>query len=192
MKIITTPSVLGFVAGFIAFPLIVWAGAYAYFKLAYDDFDAGSGGGLRPPELPSAEQVSLDWTLRNLDGNEVSLRELAGGKVVFLNFWATWCGPCVAELPSIERLYGQFGNEVTFVCVSNEQAATLKQFLEARKYSLPFFISAAQPPPELNEAAIPATFIISPEGKILFKHVGGADWAHESVVAFLSQALGQD
>jgi len=54
---------------------------------------------------------------------------------------------------------------------------------------MPVFVTDADPPRELHEAAIPATFIIAPGGKILLKHVGGADWAHESVVAFLQDKL---
>jgi len=188
MKIFSKASVLGFIVGFIAFPLILWGGAYVYFKIAYSYFEGG-GAGLDPPDLPAEAGVSLDWTVKTLDGVEVNLKDHAGGKALFLNFWATWCGPCVAELPSIEKLYSQFGNDVVFVCVSNEQAATIKKFLEVRKFSCPFFVAAADPPKELNTTAIPATFIISPEGKILLKHMGGADWGHESVVAFLKEAL---
>ncbi len=191
MKIINKSSVLGFVIGFIAFPILLWGGAYVYIKVASDGFGAGAGGGLRPPELPGEHTASLDWTVKTLDGAEINLGEHARGKTLFLNFWATWCGPCVAEMPAIEKLHSEFGSDVAFVCVSNEQAVTLKKFMDDRKFSFPVFVASADPPRELNEAAIPATFIISPEGKILLKHVGGADWAHESVVAFLREKLGR-
>jgi len=129
--------------------------------------------------------------VKTLDGVEVNLAEHARGKTLFLNFWATWCGPCVAEMPSIEKLFGEFGSAMVFVCVSNEQVETLKNFMGEKKFSVPVFIPSGDPPRELNESAIPATFIIAPGGKILLKHVGGADWAHESVAAFLREQLGR-
>lgn len=189
MKVLNKSSVLGFILGFIAFPVIFSGGAYLYYKIAFGDFDSSGVGGLEPPELPGEHVASLDWTVKTLDGAEVNLAEHASGKTLFLNFWATWCGPCVAELASIEKLHSQLGSDMAFVCVSNEQAATLKKFMDDRKLSIPVFVAHADPPRELNESAIPATFIIAPDGKILLKHVGGADWAHESVVAFLREKL---
>jgi len=129
MKIINTSSVLGFIVGFIAFPLLLWGGAFLYVTFALDGFDFGGGGGLRPPELPGEHIASLDWTVKTLDGTVVNLAEHAGDKTLFLNFWATWCGPCVAEMPSIEKLYSQFGSDMAFVCVSGEQAETIKKFM---------------------------------------------------------------
>jgi len=191
MKIVTTSSALGFVVGFIAFPLLLWGGLYLYFHFAFSGADAARGGGLEPPELPVETSVNLDWTVQSLDGAEVNLGDYARGKTLFLNFWATWCSPCVAELPSIEKLYSQFGGEVAFVCVAQEQADMLKKFLAGKNYSFPVFVAGTNPPEALNTTAIPATFIISPEGRILLKHMGGADWAHESVVAFLKGKLGR-
>lgn len=187
MKIISKASVAGFIIGFICFPIIVFGGGYVYFYFGSNSFDGG--GGLRPPELPAEPVVNLDWTIKSLDGTEVNLRDYAQGKTIFLNFWATWCGPCVAEMPSIDALFAQFGDRVAFVCVSQENAETLTKFMQVRKYSVPVFYADTLPPPELNATAIPATFIISSEGKILLKHMGGADWAHESVIAFLRDNL---
>ena len=187
MKIISKASVAGFIIGFICFPVIVFGGAYVYVQLSSGGF--GGGGGLSPPELPAETSVSLDWKVKTLDGAEVNLGDYAQGKTIFLNFWATWCPPCVAEMPSIDALYSQFGDTIAFVCVSQENAATLKKFIEEKKYSVPVFYAETPSPPELNAAALPSTFIIAPDGKILLKHVGGADWAHESVVAFLREKL---
>lgn len=187
MKIISKASVAGFIIGFICFPVLLWGGTYLYFNFAFDGFDGG--GSLSPPELPVESGVNLDWTVKTLDGVEVNLRDHARDKTLFLNFWATWCGPCVAELPSIEKLYSQFGSDIAFVCVSQENAETLKKFIEGKKYTVPVFYTDTIPPAELNAAALPSTFIIAPDGKILLKHVGGADWSHESVVAFLREKL---
>jgi len=80
---------------------------------------------------------------------------------------------------------------MAFVCVSNENAEMLQDFVKKKEYSFPVFYSEKPSPPELNAAAIPATFIIAPDGKILLKHVGGADWSHESVIAFLRENAAQ-
>ncbi len=185
MKIISKPSVAGFVVGFICFPIIFFGGAYLYVQSAFEGF-----GGLNPPELSAestVEIVTIDWTVKALDGTEVNLKDYAQGKTIFLNFWATWCLPCVAEMPSIDTLYSQLGDTMAFVCVSNEAVETLKDFIKEKNYSFPIFHADTPPPPELNAAAIPATYIIAPDGKILLKHVGGADWSHESVIAFLRE-----
>jgi thiol-disulfide isomerase/thioredoxin len=187
MKIISKSSVAGFVVGFICFPLVLWGGIYLYANFALDGF--GTGGGLNPPELPAETSVSLDWTVKGLDGVEVNLKDYAQNKTVFLNFWATWCPPCVVEMPSIDTLHGLFGDTMAFVCISQENAETLKKFLQDKQFSFPVFYTETPPPQELNAAALPTTFIISSDGKILLKHVGGADWAHESVIAFLRERL---
>ena len=189
MKIISKASVAGFVIGFICFPIIVFGGAYVYVQFVSGGF--GGVGGLSPPELPVKSGVNLDWTVKTLDGVEVNLRDHARGKTLFLNFWATWCGPCVAEMPSIERLYSQFGDAMVFVCVSQENAETLKKCIEEKNYSVPVFYAETPSPPELNAVALPSTFIIAPDGKIVLKHVGAADWAHESVLSFLRENLAQ-
>jgi peroxiredoxin len=183
MKIISKASVAGFIIGFICFPIIVWGGVYVYFNFASDGFDGGAD--LRPPELPAERIVNLDWTVKALDGTEVNLRDYAQGKILFLNFWATWCPSCVVEMPSIDRLYSRLGDSIAFVCVSQENAATLKEFIAKKQYSFPVFYAEMPSPPELNAAALPSTFIIAPDGRILMKHVGAADWAHESMIAFL-------
>jgi len=189
MKIISKPSVAGFVVGFICFPIIFFGGAYLYFQYSFEGF-----GGLNPPELSAestGEIVNIDWTVKALDGTEVNLKDYAQGKTIFLNFWATWCPPCVVEMPSIDTLYGQFGDTMAFVCVSQESAATLKDFIKVKKYSVPVFYADTPSPPELNAVGLPSTFIIDPDGKILLKHMGGADWAHESVIAFLKEKVTQ-
>jgi len=189
MKIINKASVLGFFTGFICFPIIFFVGGYLYVNFAFNGFE--NAVSLDPPEMPSEQSVNLDWQVKTLDGFEVNLKEHVGDKTVFLNFWATWCPPCVAEMPSIDTLYELFGDTMMFVCISQENAETLKKFLQAKQYSFPVFYTETPPPQELNAAALPTTFIVSSDGQILLKHVGGADWAHESVVAFLREKLAQ-
>jgi thiol-disulfide isomerase/thioredoxin len=132
---------------------------------------------------------TLDWTVQTLDGKTVTLGNKMKDQVVFLNFWATWCPPCVAETPSIEKLYRKIGDRVAFACISNESFDTLLEFRKKSGYTFPMYRRSQGPPSEFNTGGIPATFILSKNRKILLKHVGGADWAHESVVAFLEEVL---
>ena len=80
MRIFNKSSVLGFIVGFIAFPVLLWGGSYLYFQYAFDGFDTVGGGGLEPPELPGERIVSLDWTVKSLDGTVVNIGEHAQDK----------------------------------------------------------------------------------------------------------------
>ena len=72
------------------------------------------------------------WNYKTLQGEAVNF-ESHKGKVVFLNFWATWCPPCVAEFPAIEDLYTQYGNEVEFILISNESASVVESFVQKER-----------------------------------------------------------
>src|SRR5262245_12124391 len=73
-----------------------------------------------PPWVPTGEVVSLDWEVQTLDGNSINLGKSFAGRVVFLNFWATWCPPCLGEAASIDRLHARLTDRVAFACISQE------------------------------------------------------------------------
>jgi thiol-disulfide isomerase/thioredoxin len=140
---------------------------------------------LSPPELPG-KVVSLDFTVRSLDDEQVNLEELRGGKPMFLNFWATWCGPCVQEMPSIEKLYHDLGDGIAFACVSNQDQEDLEAFLEENPYSMPIY-RIDERPAELQTPGIPATLILSRSREVVLQHVGAADWSDPSVIQFIQK-----
>jgi len=146
---------------------------------------------LPPPDLPTREPISLDFDVLTLDGASVNLATQSEGRVVFLNFWATWCFPCRAEMPSIERLFREMGSEVVFACISNEPPDTIRSFLEEHDYTFPVYRTDGSRPAHFDTDGIPATFIVSAEGERVLKHVGGADWSHASVVAFIRKLTGE-
>ncbi|MCK4282794.1 MAG: TlpA family protein disulfide reductase [Candidatus Brocadiae bacterium] len=151
----------------------------------------GPEGMLRPPPIPSAPygDMDYDWTVRGLDGQDLNMADLKG-KVVFLNIWATWCPPCRVEMPSIQRLYEELAPEgVVFVLASDEDAGTLRDFVRDNDFTLPVYSATTRPPPALETEAIPTTFIISPDGKIVRRHLGMAQWDHPDVVEFLRGLL---
>lgn len=123
----------------------------------------------------------------DLEGKTVSFESLKG-KVVFLNIWATWCPPCIAEMPNIQKLYNKVGSDnIAFVMLSVDEGGLekVKKFIKKKKYTFPVYMPASQFPQEFYSTAIPTTFIISPEGKIVAKQEGMADYNTEEVQVFL-------
>jgi thiol-disulfide isomerase/thioredoxin len=105
---------------------------------------------------------------------------------VFLNVWATWCGPCVAEMPSIQRLWEITRDDgVAFVIASDEEPAKISEFLKKRGLTLPVYRMNGKPPPAFHTAGIPATFILGADGRIALRHTGAAQWDHPDTVKFL-------
>lgn len=140
---------------------------------------------LDPPPLPSGmESISGVVELLDLDENPVSVA-LGDGKTLVVNRWATWCPPCVAELPSLAALAArqeELGLQV--LCVSDEPVATLKSWRDSKQSNAPIYHLRVMPM-EMGKRGVPDTWIIGPSGHVVFKHVGAADWAHDSVIEYL-------
>jgi thiol-disulfide isomerase/thioredoxin len=123
--------------------------------------------------------------LRTLESEVVSASTFRG-QTLFLNFWATWCAPCVAELPSIERLMSRLeGANVAFACVTTEPLEKVKAFASRKPWRIPIFVLADDAPPIFETRSIPATFIIK-DGDIISQHIGAARWDTDEVVAMLT------
>ena len=143
-----------------------------------------------PAERRVVGQADYNWSVRSLDGAEVSLTGFQG-KVLFLNVWATWCGPCIAEMPAIQKLYESLaGQDVAFVLVSEEDADTVRQFVKDRQFAVPVYVSAGKLSQVYNTVGIPATFIVDRDGSIVHQHVGAADWNSTPCHDFLRLLLG--
>jgi len=113
-----------------------------------------------------------DFTLMDLDGNEISLSDF-NGKVLILNFWATWCSPCREEIPDFVEVYNEYeSKDVQFIGVSNEDISTLKSFVEDYGISYPILIDDANIMGKWGISAIPTTFVFDKNGQIIFKNVG--------------------
>jgi thiol-disulfide isomerase/thioredoxin len=122
------------------------------------------------------EDAQYNFQLKNIDGTTLDVNTLKG-KTIFINFWATWCGPCVAEMPSINQIYQQYGKSVVFLMISlDNKAATVQKFMQKKQYGLPVYTELDPIPPVYNYENIPATYVVSPEGKIVFSQIGHADY----------------
>jgi len=144
-----------------------------------------------PSEVPEEEQTivtDFNWTLTNLDGTSNELAT-SKGKVTIINFWATWCAPCVAEMPAFQNLYDAFGDRVDFYFVSNETPETLQAFLDKNNYTFPVQRYITAPPGQLEAEGLPTTFVLSKSGKTVVKKVGAADWDNEKVKEMLVALL---
>jgi thiol-disulfide isomerase/thioredoxin len=116
-------------------------------------------------------------SLVTLGGKFVNLSELKG-KVVFVNMWASWCPPCVAEMPGIHALYEKMDSaKVAFVMISlDEQPAKAQALLQRRDYTFPVYFPTGPLPPPFDSNAIPFTIILSPDGQVAARHEGMAEY----------------
>lgn len=125
---------------------------------------------------PSAIKTkAIDFKLKDLNGKELSLSDLKGKKV-FLNFWATWCPPCKAEMPEIEKLYQETkDSDLVIVAVEiGEPLDTVRPFIENNKYNFKVLLDPDQSvETKYNITSIPTSYFIDTEGNIVSKHVGG-------------------
>lgn len=125
-----------------------------------------------------------DFTLPLLDGGE---RSLSGyrGKVVILNFWATWCPPCRAEMPSMENLYKRLhGQGLEILAVDlREDKASVQQFIADGHYTFPVLLDeGGKLGSKFGVTAIPASFILDRDGMIIAKIVGSINWYDPKLV----------
>ena len=136
-------------------------------------------------------QVPLDtysWELVDLEQRSLNL-ESQKGEVVLVNFWATWCPPCVAEMPSMQELDMDYGEKVRFMFVTDDAPEKVINFLKKRNLDLPVYYSRSQQPKVLSSKLLPSTYIINKEGKIVVAETGAADWNSPKTRALLDALL---
>jgi thiol-disulfide isomerase/thioredoxin len=133
------------------------------------------------------EMVGTGFQMVDLEGKTVSFESLKG-KVIFMNIWATWCPPCLAEMPNIHSLYRKVDpDKIAFVMLSVDEGGMnkVKKFIQKKSFTFPVYLPASPFPQEFQSPALPTTFIISPEGRIVAKQEGMAEYDTKEVLNFL-------
>ncbi|MDA3906067.1 MAG: TlpA disulfide reductase family protein, partial [Bacteroidales bacterium] len=117
----------------------------------------------------------LQWTFLNDKNESVRLSDLTD-KPIFINIWATWCAPCIAEMPSIEKLYIDYKDDVHFVIATYEDKSLVDAFLQKQNLNLPVYRNQTKEPLLLHSKTIPATFILNTKGEIIVSEKGTSNW----------------
>ena len=131
------------------------------------------------------------FVLKDLDGVEHRLADFRG-KVVLVNFWATWCGPCVQEMPSLQRLKEKLAGRPFVVLAVNldEPESRIRNFLAKVSVDFPILLDPEKKASRAwNARILPASYIVGADGKIRYSLVGELEWDDEQVVARLSELL---
>lgn len=142
------------------------------------------------PPIPAPTISVVD-----LAGNTVSLSEFAG-RFVLINFWATWCEPCLREMPSLERMQSRLGDQITVVAISEDRGGskTVEPFIN--KLGLKSFKTYLDPKSDAGRAfkvaGLPTSFLIDREGRVLGRIEGAAEWDSPKLLGVLKSFLGGD
>ncbi|MFQ5617033.1 MAG: TlpA disulfide reductase family protein, partial [Anaerolineales bacterium] len=151
----------------------------------------------RPPGTPNSPvprvgQPLSDFTLPDLQGNRVQLSALRG-KVVFINVWATWCPPCIEEMPTMQRLYDRFHNrglEVLAISIDALGTQVVAPFMQKYRLTFPALLDPEGTIERLyHTSGVPESFIVDKRGRLVEKVVGPRDWTHPQVIALFERLL---
>ncbi len=135
---------------------------------------------------------NYNWNLKKLDNTNTSYNfNAAKGEVVLVNLWATWCPPCIAEMPDLQALYNEYGDKVTFLFVTQESKEKVQSFLDKNEYTIPVYKPLTKTPDELFSRSIPATYLIDKNGAIVIDKKGAANWDSNSVKEELERLLAE-
>ena len=143
----------------------------------------------RKPTPILLDQDGYDLSFKNSAGDSVTLKQFKG-KVVLINLWATWCAPCLAEMPSLDRLYKHFQGNSRIVFLAVDMDGNLRssaKFLRKRNYTLPLYQLNSNLPRDLSTTGIPTTIILDKTGKLVHKHIGGMNFDSQKFKKALQQ-----
>ncbi len=177
----------GFVSALLALLLLAQGAYWFYVKPMLANAAGKLAPSLDPPPFFSPQPADFSFRLVGTNGVTVDFSGYQG-RVVILNFWATWCPPCRAELPSLGKLAAHYAgtNDVAVVCASEEPLPVIVKNSAVRSSQAPLYsLMSGHTPAAYHSDAIPATYVIDKKGRIVFAHVGAADWAADSVYQFI-------
>ncbi len=139
-------------------------------------------------ESDQTQLKSFNYQVTAFNGDSKSIA-IGKGRITFISYWATWCPPCIAELPSIQKLYADYGDKIDFILLTNEKPEVVQKFLEKKAFKLPVYFPKMKTPKSLYDNSIPTNYIIDATGKIIIKETGAADWNSTKVRKVLDGLL---
>ncbi|MCD6396072.1 MAG: TlpA family protein disulfide reductase [Spirochaetaceae bacterium] len=145
--------------------------------------------------IPQNAMEAPDFNGTDLAGNAISLKDLKG-KVVLLNLWATWCPPCRAEMPSLEKLHQSLkDSNFTILAVGTptpprETREKIISFVSDNGYTFPVMIDESQAiASQYGSGSIPTSWIIGADGKVVARYVGGMDWNSDLMLEVFKELI---
>ncbi|NAS11899.1 redoxin domain-containing protein [Flavobacteriaceae bacterium R33] len=146
-----------------------------------------------PPVIAQAEREQItdyNWTLKDPEWNFFNF-ERSRGKVVFMNFWASWRLPSEAELKSVQALYDRYGDKVDFYIITDEERPPVEEFLAKNGFTFPVtYLIIGERAPVVTEEP-PRSYIIDKDGYVVVSKDGIADWDNSKVYALFDELLGE-
>lgn len=131
-------------------------------------------------EIESAvkvDEADYDVKLKGINTSSTNLKNFRGKKVVFLNFWGTWCAPCRTEWPSIEQLYLEKKDDMDFVLIAMmDKEEDVRKFIKDNNYTAPVYIAESPINGKILPKVFPTTFLLDKDGRILLKETASKDW----------------
>ena len=139
----------------------------------------------------STDRTSLldSLQLTDMNGQLLNMQQFKG-KVLFINFWATWCKPCILEMPSIANAQKRLHDEVIFILASAENREETEGFRSQSRY--PFIYTRIENMESLAVQALPTTFIFSSKGKLVFSESGARKWDDSSNMKLIQQIINNE
>ncbi|MBX2820364.1 MAG: TlpA family protein disulfide reductase [Rhodothermaceae bacterium] len=136
-----------------------------------------------PPAVNVFDRIDADWNLLAPDQGKIPFHDFKG-KVLFLSRWATWCAPCIAEMPEIARLKEQLdSDEFVIMLYTDEQEYLVRSF--KNEHNVPIYISDGNLPEVLHARSLPQSMVVDKNGVVRYVHSGVAAWGDEAVVDYL-------
>ena len=190
MAVATRHFAFGCAVGFVSGMIGLIIGVLAFGFMFQDFVVQRKEETLRPPPITVGLKASYDWQVISHDGDVLDL-ETARGKTLFITFWHPACVPCLAQLPSINRLYNKLeGSDVVFVIVATDNKDELPDIIAKESIDFPVYTLLSDRPDIFASPDTPANFIVDPDGNIMFKQIGGAKWDDENIFEFLLDLSG--
>ena len=143
----------------------------------------------KPAKQNTTDDLIHQIQLIDLNNQVVRLEEYKG-KTIFINFWASWCKPCVEEMPSIEKAQTMMTDkEIIFLLASSEVVEEIKEFSKNHNYTFKYV--HLENGEKLNIQALPTTFIINPKGSLVFSEMGSRNWSETAKINLLKNIINQ-